>query len=57
MSTTVEIVDRNRWVIVLVSEKTREAAETCSSVIRMILDLPQVKITYNLHICNIFRYM
>ena len=39
MSTIVEIVDLNRWVIVLVSEKTREAAETCSSVIRMILDL------------------
>ena len=39
MSTIVEIVDLNRWVIVLVSEKTKEAAETCSSVIRMILDL------------------
>ena len=39
VSTIVEIVDFNRWVIVLVSEKTREAAETCSSVIRMILDL------------------
>ena len=41
VSTTVEIVDRNRWVIVLVSEKSREAAVTCSSVIRMILDLQQ----------------
>ena len=41
VSTIVEIVDRNRWVIVLVSEKSREAAETCSSVIRMILDLQQ----------------
>ena len=40
-STIVEIVDRNRWVIVLVSEKSRKAAETCSSVIRMILDLQQ----------------
>ena len=39
VSTIVEIVDLNRWVIVLMSEKTREAAETCSSVIRMILDL------------------
>ena len=39
VSTIVDIVDLNRWVIVLVSEKTREAAETCSSVIRMILDL------------------
>ena len=39
VSTIVEIVDCNRWVIVLVSEKTREAAEICSSVIRMILDL------------------
>ena len=39
VSTIVEIVDLNRWVIVLVSKKTREAAETCSSVIRMILDL------------------
>ena len=39
VSTIVEIVDLNRWVIVLVSEKSREAAETCSSVIRMILDL------------------
>ena len=41
VSTIVEIVDRNRWVIVLVSEKSREAAETCSSVIRMIIDLQQ----------------
>ena len=41
VSTIVEIVDRNRWVIVLVPEKNREAAETCSSVIRMILDLQQ----------------
>ena len=41
VSTIVEIFDRNRWVIVLVSEKSREAAETCSSVIRMILDLQQ----------------
>ena len=39
VSTIVEIVDLNRWVIVLVSEKTREAAKTCSSVIRMVLDL------------------
>ena len=39
VSTIVEIVDLNRWVIVLMTEKTREAAETCSSVIRMILDL------------------
>ena len=39
VSTIVEIVDLNRWVIVLVSEKTREAAQTCSSVMRMILDL------------------
>ena len=35
----VEIIDLNRWVIVLVSEKTREAAEIYSSVIRIILDL------------------
>ena len=41
VSTIVEIVDRNRWVIVLVSEKSKEAAETCSSVIRMIFDLQQ----------------
>ena len=46
VSTIVEIVDRNRWVIVLVSEKSREAAETCSSVIRMILDLQQ-------HLCSV----
>ena len=39
VSTIVEIVDLNRWVIVLVSEKTREAAQVCSNVIRMILDL------------------
>ena len=39
VSTIVEIIDLNRWVIVLESEKTREAAEVCSSVIRMILDL------------------
>ena len=37
--TIVELVDLNRWVIVLVSEKTREAAQTFSCVIRMILDL------------------
>ena len=39
VSTIVEIVDLNRSIILLVSEKTREAAEICSSVIRMILDL------------------
>ena len=39
VSTIVEIVDLNRWVIVLVSEKTREAAHVCSSVIRMIFEL------------------
>ena len=39
VSTIVEIVDLNRWVIVLVSENTREAAHTCSSIIKMILDL------------------
>ena len=39
VSAIVEIVDLNRWVIVLVSEKTREAAQTCSSAIKMILDL------------------
>ena len=39
VSTIVEIVDLNRWVIVLVSEKTREAGDICSSVIRMVLDL------------------
>ena len=39
VSTIVEFIDHNRWVIVLVSEKTKEAAETSSSVIRMILDL------------------
>ena len=41
VSTIVEIVDRNRWVIVLVSEKSKEAAEIYSSVIRLILDLKQ----------------
>ena len=41
VSTIVEIVDLNRWVIVLVSQKSREAAQTCSSVIRMILNLQQ----------------
>ena len=41
VSTVVEIIDRNRWVIVLVSKKSREAAVICSSVIRMILDLQQ----------------
>ena len=39
VSTIVEVVGLNRWVIVLVSEKTREAAQACSSVIRMILNL------------------
>ena len=39
VSTIVEIIDLNRWVIVLVSEKTREAAQTCSSVIKMIFDI------------------
>ena len=41
VSTLVEIVDRNCWVIVLVSEKSREAAQICSSVIKMILNLQQ----------------
>ena len=41
VSTVVEIVDRNRWVIVLVSEKSKEAAEMYSSAIRLILDLKQ----------------
>ena len=41
VSIIVEIVDRNRWVIVLVSEKNREAAQICSGVIKMILDLQQ----------------
>ena len=41
VSTIVEVVDHNRWVIVLVSEKSKNAAEICSSVIRMILDLQQ----------------
>ena len=41
VSTIVEIVDRNRWVIVLMSKMNRKAAETCSSVIRMILRLQQ----------------
>ena len=39
VSTIVEIIDRNRWVIVLLSKQTRETAEICSSVIRMILDI------------------
>ena len=41
VSTIVEIVDHNRWAIALVSKMSSEAAETCSSVIRMILDLQQ----------------
>ena len=41
ISIIVEVIDCNRWVIVLVSEKSREATEICSSVIRMILDLQQ----------------
>ena len=41
VTTIVEIVDRNRWVIVLVSEKSIEAAEIISKVIRMILNLQQ----------------
>ena len=41
VTTVVEIVDRNRWVIVLVSEKSVEAAEITSSVIQMILSLQQ----------------
>ena len=39
VSTIVEIIDRNRCVIVLVSEKNREAALCYSSVIRIILNL------------------
>jgi len=41
VSTVVEILDQNRWVVVLVSERHRRAAETCSKVIRMILNLHQ----------------
>ena len=39
VSTTVETIDRNRWVIVLVSEKSRDSVEICSSIIRIILKL------------------
>ena len=39
VSTIVEIVGRNRWIIVLASEKSNEAAKIYSSVIRIILDL------------------
>ena len=41
VSTIVEVIDCNRWVIVLVSEKSREAAEICSTVIRIVLHLQQ----------------
>ena len=41
VSTVVEIVDRNRWIIVLLSQWNKKAARTCSSVIRFILDLIQ----------------
>ena len=52
VSTIVEMVDRNRWVIVLVSEKSREAAETCSSVIKMILDLKHKRCSPLVTICE-----
>ena len=52
VSTIVEILDRNRWVIVLASEKSRVAAETCSSVIRMILDLMQQQLYSIMSICE-----
>lgn len=39
VSTIVEIVDNYRWIIVLLSKKSREAAEIWSNVIKMILDL------------------
>ena len=51
VSTIVEVIDRNRWVIVLVSEKSREAAEICSSVIRMILHLRQ-ELCRVVHVCE-----
>ena len=51
VSTIVEVIDRNRWVIVLVSEKSREAAEICSSVIRMILHLRQ-ELCKVVHVCE-----
>ena len=41
VSTIVEIVDRNRWIIVLVSEKSSEATQICGSVIKIILNLQQ----------------
>ena len=39
--TVVEILEQNRWVVVLVSERHRKVIETCSKVIQMILDLHQ----------------
>ena len=41
MSAVVEILDQNRWVVVLVSERHKKAVETCRKVIRMILSLHQ----------------
>ena len=41
VSTIVEIVDHNRWVIVLVSDLSRDSIRNCSSVIRMILNLKE----------------
>ena len=51
VSTIVEVIDCNRWVIVLVSEKSREAAEICSSVVRMILHLRQ-ELCRVVHVCE-----
>ena len=39
MSTVVEILEQNQWVVVLVSERHGRVAETCSKVIRMIFNL------------------
>ena len=51
VSTTVEIVDCNRWIIVLVSNKSRESAEICSSVIRIVLNLQQ-ELCRTLSVCE-----
>lgn len=62
VSTIVEIVDRNQWIIVLLSQWNKQAARTCSSVIGLILDLLQMmheefQVTVSAHECLISPFL
>ena len=53
VTTIVDILDHNRWVIVMASKRSRKAAEVCSSVIRLILNI-QEEFGRVLSVCECF---